>query len=101
MLFFAIGTRALYWSIRETVVRLLLIAGLLCAASALLNCSSASMSPYSSHPAWQVANAPQSKDVTEKRIARRQQPKKTQTARPNVRDEMITGSTPNKNKDPK
>jgi hypothetical protein len=74
-------------------VRLFLIGGLLSVASTLLNCSSANISSYSSHPAWQVANAPQSREVKEKPIARRQKPKKTQTARPDVSDENITGST--------
>lgn len=82
-----------------TVVRLLLIGGLLVAATALLNCSSSSTPTNLSRPAWQVANAPQSQLVTEQRIARRQHPKKTQSARQNVSDEMITGSAPNKNED--
>jgi len=46
-----------------------------------------------------VANAPQSQDLSEKPNARRQQPKKAQTSHLNVSDEMITGSTPNKNED--
>jgi hypothetical protein len=85
--------------VQGTVVRLFLIGGLLLAAPALLSCSSSSTPTNLSRPAWQVANAPQSQYVTEQRIVRQQDPKKTQTARPNVRDEMITGSTPNKNEE--